>query len=690
MPARFCTVEESSEDAARKAGARELGVPPEDTSVEKLAGGRFRVNVARAPSTLEVAVRKDDMEAFVTRITPALGDYPQPTREAVETALKELGVVAGLLGSEIDELVAVVAKGGIERKNVTVARGVLPRPGANANVVRHYLGSAEKGAGRRQLIVRDGEVLIEREPATLGETGQTVKGRMLPAARGVEERVRHGAGIAGDAEQLCWTASVPVFGYLEIDEAGGPRVVPAVTVSADHLGAHLDLRRPGAGEPPITRREVQAAIAACGVVHGVSAERIQAAWRTFEARGGLPEPALVAEGTPPRPGRDAGIAFEIEPDKIVGDRFEGVDRIDFRERRMVKNVRAGQRIGTWLPDGEGVSGRGVDGEPLPAPHGEPGDFTVRENVVTHELGGGRVAFEAAIDGMLLVEAENELAVVDFLEIASDVDYDTGNIDATGCVLVRGTVRGKFRVTAEHDITVQASVEDAIVAAGATLYVGEGIFGGPYGRVAAGSRISAKFAQNANVACGGDVEIRDSDTGSVIECRGRLLATRARGALRGGRYTALQGVKVRELGSALGAPTTVSVGSDPVLARELREVQDALRAVQERGRKLERTLSASASRAGAEQSPDARRHVKAKRALVSSETRLKARKRQLEEQLCAGVPPTVEVLGTVHAGVDIYIRGAHRRTERADERVRFSYDPETRDVRAGPLSADPAP
>jgi hypothetical protein len=280
--------------------------------------------------------------------------------------------------------------------------------------------------------------------------------------------------------------------------------------------------------------------------------------------------------------------------------------------------------------------------------------------------------------------------VDLLEIAGDVDYGTGNIDATGCVLVRGTVRGKFRVTAKHDITVQASIEDAIVEAGDTLHVGASILGGPQGRVAAGSRISVKFAQNANVTCGGDVEIRDSDTNSVIECRGRLLATEARGVLRGGSYTALQGVRVRELGSALGAPTIVSVGTDPALARELREVQEALRAVEEKERKIQRSLGASTSHVRAPQGLDARRHVKARRELVSSEASLKARKRQLEERLFAGAPPTVEVLGTVHAGVDIYIRGAHWRTQHAAERVRFCYDPETHDIRAGPLSPDPSP
>ncbi len=687
MTARFCTIESSSEDGARKAGAQELGVPSEDVSVRDLEGGSFRVEVVRAPSIIEVARRNNDMEAVVTRITPPLGDYPPATRESVEAALAEIGVTAGLLSDEIDELVAAVSESKNERKNVTVARGLLPRAGTNAKITRHYLCATEQAPDRRKLVVRSGELLIEREPATLGEAGLTVTGQTLPAAAGAEEEVPHGEGIVSDEDGLRWTASVPAFGYLELDEANGPSVVPAVTVSEDGLRARLDLRRPGADEPPIPRHEVDAAIEACGVVHGLSPERVETAWSAFEERAPR-EPALIAEGTPSVPGRDAGLALEVDTDMLIGDLGKEVDQIDYRERRMVKNIQAGRRIGTWLPETAGVPGRGVDGQELRARAGEPAPFTARENILTHELEDGTLVFEASIDGMLLVRPKNELAVVDVLEISGDVDYQTGHIDAKGSVLVRGTVRSEFRVTARHDIAVQKSVEDASIEARDALDVGMGILGGQLGRVSAGSRVSVKFAQNANITCGGDVEIGDSDTNSVIECIGQLLATEGRGTLRGGRYTAVQGLKAKVLGSELGAPTVVSGGADPVLDRELREVQEGLRGIQAKKRKLEgflsRPMMQNTSNMSREQSLAVRKCIKAKRELVSSEAALKARRLRAEEKLFEGEPPTVEVQGTVHAGVDIYIRGAHLQTEESAQHVRFYYDPESRDIQAEAL------
>lgn len=686
MSARFCTIEAASEDAARKAGAEELGSLPRDVSVEAAQEGSYRVTVVNAPSILEVAVQNEDMLAVVTKITPTLGNYPNPSMETVEGALSAIGVTVGLLADEIREMIVAVTESGFERTDVTVARGLLPRPGADAQITRHYLRPTEEAPDRRQRIVREGETLIERLPATLGEVGLTVTGQTLPVAAGQDVQVIHGEGIVGDEEGLCWTASIPSVGYLEIDEQGCPRVVPLITIGEDRLSAHLDLRAPGADEPAITRPEVDAAIEAAGMVYGLSEERVEEAMSTYREQGYLPQPALIAQGEPARSGADASIAFELEHQKLVGNVDEKIGRIDFRERHMVTNVREGQHIATWNADMEGIPGRTIDGEELPAEDGAPTTFAAKENVVTVELEDGSLVFEAGIDGMLLVSDDNELSVVKLLEVRGDVDYETGHIDAEGCVVISGSVRGRFRVTATEDITVQGSVEDAIVHAGRSLEVGAGIIGGKNGRVSAESHVTAKFIQNAKVSCAGDVEILESDMNSVIECRGRLLATGRRGKLRGGRYTALQGLKAMELGSDLGVPTTVSVGTDSALAREMREVQDKLRAIQAMGREIQRARTGGLGR---ETTPGLdREHIKAVREYVAARREqpgLEARLKELQEQLLEGEPPTVDVTGTVHAGVDIYIRGTHLHVDEAVNHVRFYYDLESRQVEAVPLN-----
>ena len=52
------------------------------------------------------------------------------------------------------------------------------------------------------------------------------------------------------------------------------------------------------------------------------------------------------------------------------------------------------------------------------------------------------------------------------------------------------------------------------------------------------------------------------------------------------------------------------------------------------------------------------------------------------KLPEGPAPTVVVRGTVHAGVEIYIRGAYLLTESTMKNVVFRYDPQTMQVVVG--------
>ena len=159
LPSR--TVEAADEEAARRLGARELGVPEEDVRPLEVSRGLWHVQALRVPATIEVAVRPGEQEALVTRVAPPTGDAPPVTRDDVEAALAQVGVVAGLLLDEIDALVARVA-GGEEARDVVVARGSAPEDGANGAWVVHANDDA---------LVRTGERVLERRAAEPGTPG---------------------------------------------------------------------------------------------------------------------------------------------------------------------------------------------------------------------------------------------------------------------------------------------------------------------------------------------------------------------------------------------------------------------------------------------------------------------------------------------------------------------------------------
>ncbi len=686
MSTRFCTVHEASLESARDAGARELDVPPEDVEAEELASGEYRVTVVRARSSITVNVSFDNLEATIALMTPPIGDAPLPTRDDLVVAMAAAGVTQGVLLGEIDALVADMAAEPVEKRNVVVARGRRPVPGEDGKVVRHYLQPTEAEPERRRRIVREGELLIEQDDSKPGTPGFTVVGQTMPAPQGAQEEVTTGSGISVSAGQNRWTAAAPGFGYLEFGPNDLPTVVPAVTIGEDHMHAFIDLRTPTADEEPLQRGELDAALAAAGVAHGLLPKRLDAAWAAHLERGDLPRPIRIADGTPPQRGRDAGIDFEFDLAQGVGNLSEESGRIDFRERGTVNNVREGQLLGTWRPAGPGEPGQGVDGTVLPADPGTEGTLTAGENVETEEQEDGSVLIAAVMDGMAVLKPGDVLHVVEVMLIPGDVDFSVGNIDATGSILVKGTIRAGFRVTAKHDITVQESIEEAIVEAGGEVLVRHGIIGGDDARVHGELGVTANFAQHAYITSGGDVVIRDSDSNSVIECAGQLLAADGHGRLMGGRYLAGRGLVARVLGSDFGAPTLVAVGDDPLKARELRDVRERLTDVEAQLEKIASVLEQAGLRhPGTALTPDqaaAAEKLREQQGLLQDEANaLTAQGEELDAKVQEGAAPMVDVKDTCYYGVEIYIRGFRLRTQDALQATRFVLDPKKREVRA---------
>ena len=494
-------------------------------------------------------------------------------------------------------------------------------------------------------------------------------------------------GRAPRAERVTRRAESPQARHLE-DRRALRKADPAldsraphpqaivVSIAPDGLSAELSLDVRGA-EPGIapTPYAIGRALRKAGLRFGLRASAVRAAIDALAVEGH--SHAVVALGAPPQHGVDAHLSLEMEIEKQVGE--DVGERIDFRERGGVLNVSRGQHIGTWHLATEGTAGRTVRGEPLEARNGEPGQPRCGRDVKQVEVGEGHIHLHAQSDGALLLAADGTLSVVDLIESEGDVDYRMGNIDVSGSVFVRGTVRSRFRVTALGDIEVQGSIEDALVQADGNVSVHGGILGGEWGKIRAEKNVVAGYSQNAHIFAGADVELRNSDTGSDIEARGRIVAKDRRGCLRGGRYKAFAGIVACELGSERGLPTQVTVGSDPSLDRELDSVRKRLCKAQEAERKAVRNLgfvSAKATRRlSSNRAMNLRRSIKARREGRVAVERLLGRKRRLKSLQEAAGGCTINVRGTVHPGVEIRISGARFEVMRPLQNVRFAYDKE---------------
>ena len=439
-----------------------------------------------------------------------------------------------------------------------------------------------------------------------------------------------------------------------------------VTLSEDRLAAFLEL------DSPVLLTEVEREIAAAGVVEGVLEERVQNAVTLCHARGSLPRPVRIAEGTAPVPGVPSRFELGVDLDRRAGSLNLESLQIDYRERGGVCNVNAGQLLGYKISGVPGQPGIGVDGKPVPPPGLDESKAKLGPGVVAGEAQEDRTELTAEIDGILRRLPGGELAVLEELEVDGDVDMSSGNLDVNGSLVIHGSVRAGFRVTARRHITVDVSIEGARVEAGGSVDVGRGILGSGEGEVIAGGSVRFTFGQNAIIRCRGDA-VLETDTRSRIEAGGKLVAREGGGHLIGGFYWAAKGITVRDLGSPQGVSTVVMVGSDPVLIRELARVRKELANLRARTSKGPERADLALD---PERAKDVRAAMRLRLELGQAEAQLQQREIQLEAALQLEELPTVRVDGNVYPGVEIRILEAHMFIDQPGPGGVYRLDPQT--------------
>ena len=164
----------------------------------------------RKDAEIAVTIASDKMTASLT-IIPSCGGRPAD-REQVLDALKQAGVVSGILDAEID---AAIAAGKADAR--LIARGKAPVHGTDAefrSLIPEIKSRSPRVDNRGTVDYRDlglfvtvaaGDPLMERIPATEGVPGENVLGEIAPAKPGKDSPFApglQGATVSADDENL--------------------------------------------------------------------------------------------------------------------------------------------------------------------------------------------------------------------------------------------------------------------------------------------------------------------------------------------------------------------------------------------------------------------------------------------------------------------------------------------------------
>ena len=336
-------------------------------------------------------------------------------------------------------------------------------------------------------------------------------------------------------------------------------------ISQDEMQVVMRFYAPSEGGKELTTEGIMADLRARNVRYGIKSSRLM---EHFEQKTYCTD-IVVAEGKPARQGKDAEIIYLFDVDRKAKPTLREDGSVDFHTLNTICHCKEGDVLARLIPADPGEDGMNIYGNVL-KPHAvKSSRLKFGRNI---ELSEDRTEIRSMVNGHVTL-ADDRVFVSDILEL-ENVDISTGDITFAGSVQINGNVTSNYTVKAEGDVQINGVVEGARIESGGTITIARGMNGMAKGVLIAKQNIISKFLENAEVTAGGFIS-----TESILHCKVQagteVEVTGKKGFITGGNVIASNHIKVKTLGSPLGATTMVEVGVNPEMKREQLALQKQL-------------------------------------------------------------------------------------------------------------------
>jgi len=334
-----------------------------------------------------------------------------------------------------------------------------------------------------------------------------------------------------------------------------------IETSGDKMEAYLTIYAPRGGGKKATEEDIRRALAEKGVVFGVREDVIS----TALALDQVSEPVLIAKGTSPLDGEPAKIQYNFAPRGMPGKPQELTDgRVDFYSLNLIQNVDEGQILAVKTPATPGNPGSNVFGEEMPPNPGKDVPLATGKNAEVIDDG---LAVVARSSGHVVMSG-NQISVSSVYEVKGDVDFNVGNIDFNGSVIIKGAIREGFAVKAIGDIEVADVVAGGQIICTGHLKVKNGIV---RSNVVARGNIFTRFIENSTIQSGGDIVVSEAVMHSNVNAK-NTVTVGGKGVIVGGKVRAGEEISAKIVGSHLATATELEAGVNPELRVEYHQLK----------------------------------------------------------------------------------------------------------------------
>ncbi len=337
-----------------------------------------------------------------------------------------------------------------------------------------------------------------------------------------------------------------------------------LTVSEDHMTATVRFYAPSENGKRMSFNEFLSDLRFKNITSGIQMTLLQ---DHFQSDGIYCTDFVVAQGKPPKPGRDARIEYCFNTDLRVHPTVQEDGSVDYFSLNIINHCHQGQVLAKMIPQEDGEYGIDVYGNRLKPKEAKKAYFKYGNLV---ELSEDQMEIRSTVDGHVML-VDDKVFVSDVYEV-ENVDVSTGNIEFTGSVQVNGNVASNYTVRASGNVIINGVVEGAHIYAGGNIIISKGMNGMARGSLHAGGNIVARFIESATVVAENGYVNTGSILHSDVSAGDEVVVNGKKGFVTGGHVQACHKVEVKTLGAEMGAPTLVEVGVNPKLKEEYSELQ----------------------------------------------------------------------------------------------------------------------